>query len=394
MNFLELESMDREYISGTYARFPLAVSSGKGALCRAIDGAEYIDFTAGIGVNSLGFCDDDWVAAVQKQAAQLAHISNLYYTEPAPQLAKKLCERTGCKKVFFANSGAEANEGMIKVARKYSFDKYGEGRSDIITLVNSFHGRTVTTLSATGQDSFHTKFAPFTQGFSYALANDINDVMAKLSDKTCGIILEPIQGEGGVIPLTKAFVQAVEKLCKQRDILLMFDEVQTGMGRTGTLLACEQFGAEPDLVSLAKGLGGGLPIGAVLLYEKCMKALQAGDHGTTFGGNPIVCAGANVVLDKLTEPLLAEVRRKSNMICEAVLKMPHVKNINELGLMLGVEFTDIEGRAVVEKCLAKGVMFLTAKAKLRMLPPLIITDEQIKTGLNALQNVLVNWEEN
>lgn len=393
MDFNKLQQMDTEYIAGTYARFPVAMAEGKGALCRGIDGKEYIDFTSGIGVNSLGFCDDDWVSAVSNQAGTICHMSNLYYTLPDVKLAKKLCERTGCKKVFFANSGAEANEGIIKAARKYSADKYGEGRNEIITLVNSFHGRTITTLSATGQEVFHKNFAPFTPGFIHAVANDINDLTAKVSDKTCGILIEMIQGEGGVIPLQKAFVDAISTICTERDILLMVDEVQTGMGRTGTLLACEQFGLKPDLVSLAKGLGGGLPIGAVLLFDKCKNTFGYGDHGTTFGGNPIVCAGANVVLDKLTDPLLADVRRKSKFIFDAVGKMPHVKSVSGLGLMIGVEFDTLGGKDVVNKCLDKGIIFLTAKAKLRMLPPLVITDEQIQKGLDILNDILTNWED-
>ncbi|WP_312643524.1 aspartate aminotransferase family protein [Hydrogenoanaerobacterium sp.] len=393
MDFNGLRQMDSEYIAGTYARFPVAIVDGKGAVCHGIGGEEYIDFTSGIGVNSLGFCDDDWVAAVSRQAGTICHMSNLYYTAPNVQLAKNLCERTGCKKVFFANSGAEANEGIIKAARKYSADKYGEGRNEIITLVNSFHGRTITTLAATGQEVFHKNFGPFTGGFVHALANDIGDLKAKVSDKTCGILIEMIQGEGGVIPLQKAFTHAVAALCAEHDILLMVDEVQTGMGRTGTLLACEQFGLKPDLVSLAKGLGGGLPIGAVLLYAKCEKTFGYGDHGTTFGGNPIVCAGANVVLDKLTDTLLADVQRKSKLIFDAVGKMPHVKSVSGLGLMIGVEFDTLAGRDVVNKCLDAGIIFLTAKTKLRMLPPLTITEEQIQKGLNVLSNILTNWED-
>lgn len=393
MNFEELQAIDGEYIANTYARFPLGVTGGKGAACWGIDGAEYIDFTAGIGVNSLGFCDAGWVEAVQRQAATLPHMSNLYYTAPGALLAQKLCARTGCKKVFFANSGAEANEGIIKAARKYSSDKYGEGRSEIITLVNSFHGRTITTLSATGQEVFHKNFGPFTGGFVHAAANDIADLKAKVNKSTCGILLEMIQGEGGVIPLESAFVKAAAQLCAEYDLLLMIDEVQTGMGRTGTLLACEQYGVRPDLVSLAKGLGGGLPIGAVLLYEKCRSTFGYGDHGTTFGGNPIVCAGANAVLDKLDEALLAEVRRKSGYIFERTAAMPRVKSVSGLGLMVGVEFEGITGREVVDRCLGAGVIFLTAKAKLRMLPPLITTDEQLEKGLNTLEEILTNWEE-
>lgn len=393
MDFEALRAMDSEYIAGTYARFPVGITCGKGAVCTGTDGKAYIDFTSGIGVNSLGFGYAPWVEAVQKQAAELAHISNLYYTQPAPMLAKELCTRTGCKKVFFANSGAEANEGLIKTARKYSFDKYGGGRHEIITLVNSFHGRTVTTLAATGQSNFHVNFAPFTEGFVYAKADDIDDVKAKINAKTCGILIEPIQGEGGVIALDKAFVQAVAALCAERDILLLVDEVQTGIGRTGTLLACEQFGVTPDIVSLAKGLGGGLPIGAVLLYEKCKDTLGAGDHGTTFGGNPVVCAGAGAVLGAVTPELLAEVTRKGGLIRSALAGMPRVKGVSGLGLMLGVELDGVPSRAAAEKCLEKGLIILTAKAKLRMLPPLIITDDEINAGLAILKDVLTNWDD-
>lgn len=393
MNFAALKELDEQYVANTYARFPLGIVEGSGAICHNTEGREYIDFTSGIGVNSLGFCHNGWVSAVQKQAATLCHISNLYYTEPCAQLAQKLCERTGCDKVFFANSGAEANEGMIKAARKYSSDKYGAGRSEIITLVNSFHGRTVTTLAATGQDAFHHHFAPFTEGFSYTTANDIAALQAAVNDKTCAILLELIQGEGGVVPLDRAFTDAVADLCAQRDILLLVDEVQTGAGRTGTFLACEQFGLAPDLVSMAKGLGSGLPLGAVLLFNKCKATLGFGDHGTTFGGNPIACAGANVVMDTIDNSLLAEVRRKGNVIRSELANMPRVQSVTGLGLMIGVTFDGIAGRNVVDKCLQRGVIFLTAKEKLRMLPPLIITDEQLQQGLSVLNEVITNWEE-
>lgn len=393
MNFAELKELDEQYVANTYARFPVGIVEGAGAACHDTAGREYLDFTSGIGVNSLGFCHNGWVAAVQKQAATLCHISNLYYTEPCAQLAQKLCERTGCSKVFFANSGAEANEGIIKAARKYSSDKYGAGRDEIITLVNSFHGRTVTTLAATGQDAFHHHFGPFTQGFAYTPANDIGALQAAVSGKTCAILLELIQGEGGVVPLTRAFTDAVAALCAERDILLLVDEVQTGAGRTGTFLACEQFGLKPDLVSMAKGLGGGLPLGAVLLFDKCKATLGFGDHGTTFGGNPIACAGANAVMDTLDDALLAEVRRKGDVIRAELAGMPRVQSVTGLGLMIGVAFYGIAGRAVVDKCLERGVIFLTAKEKLRMLPPLIITDEQLRQGLCVLNDVITNWEE-
>ncbi|MBC8547515.1 aspartate aminotransferase family protein [Clostridiaceae bacterium NSJ-31] len=393
MNFTELQRMDGDYIAHTYARFPVGVAEGEGAVCRDTEGREYIDFTSGIGVNSLGFCHPAWVQAVQRQAATLCHISNLYYTAPDALLAKALCERTGCSRVFFANSGAEANEGIIKAARKYGSDHYGPERCEIITLENSFHGRTIATLAATGQEVFHKNFGPFPAGFVHTPAGDIDALRQKVSERTCGILIEMVQGEGGVIPLDRAFTDAIAEICAKNDILLMVDEVQTGMGRTGTLLACEQYGLRPDLVSLAKGLGGGLPIGAALLFEKCKDVFGPGDHGTTFGGNPIVCAGANAVMECLTGELLAEVRRKSARIFEAVAKMPRVKSVAGLGLMIGVEFDGIAGRDVVNRCLEEGVIFLTAKHKLRMLPPLVITDEQIDRGLAILNRILTNWED-
>lgn len=387
--------MDEAYVARTYARFPLAVNSGTGAACKNDEGGEFLDFTSGIGVNVLGFCHPAWVRAVQEQAAQVAHISNLFYTAPGMRLAELLSRRTGCKRTFFCNSGAEANEGAIKAARKYSHDKYGPERSEIITLVNSFHGRTITTLSATGQDVFHKDFGPFTPGFVHARANDCSDLAAKLSPNTCAIMMELVQGEGGVLPLTREFTDAVASICKQRDILLVLDEVQTGVGHTGTFLACEQFGLSPDIVTLAKGLGGGLPIGAVLLYEKCADTLGPGDHATTFGGNPVSCAGACAVLGVVDDALLRQVREKSESIVAELLAMPHVKGVTGLGLMLGVEFEDgIAAKEVLARCLAHGVLFLTAKTKLRLLPPLTITQEQIVRGLAVLRNELEHWEEN
>lgn len=395
MNLDELRCLDEAYVAHTYARFPLAVGTGSGATCQNEAGEEFLDFTSGIGVNVLGFCHPAWVRAVQEQAAQVAHISNLFYTAPGMKLAKALNARTGCKRTFFCNSGAEANEGAIKAARKYSHDTYGPQRSEIITLVNSFHGRTITTLSATGQDVFHKDFGPFTPGFVHARANDITDLTAKVTPNTCAIMMELVQGEGGVLPLERAFTDAVAKLCAERDILLVLDEVQTGVGHTGTFLACEQYGLNPDIVTLAKGLGGGLPIGAVLLYEKCADTLGLGDHGTTFGGNPIACAGACAVLEAVDEKLLAEVREKGAYITKELGAMPHVQGVTGLGLMLGAQLTDgVASKEVVERCLKRGVLFLTAKAKLRLLPPLTITQEQLTRGLHILRDVLEHWEEN
>ncbi|MBS6941888.1 MAG: aspartate aminotransferase family protein [Clostridiales bacterium] len=393
MDFSTLQTLDNTYVAHTYGRFPVAIKQGSGAVCTDSSGKQYLDFTAGIGVNSLGFCSPQWVEAVSKQAATLNHTSNLYYTEPGIVLAQKLCEKSGMKRVFFSNSGAEANEGAIKAARKYSFDAYGEGRYEIISLHNSFHGRTITTLAATGQAVFHTKFNPFTEGFVFAEANNIESVKALVSEKTCAVMLECIQGEGGVVPLEKEFVQAVAALCQEKDLLLIIDEVQTGLGRTGSFFSYQQFGVQPDIVSAAKGLGGGLPIGAVLFGEKTMDTMDAGTHGSTFGANPIVCAGANVVVDSLDDDFLSGVKEKSAFIFEKVAKFPHVQSVTGLGLMIGVSFDDgITGKQVVDKCLENGVLFLTAKTKLRMLPPLTITKDEIEQGLSVLETVLTQWE--
>ena len=384
---------DNKYVLHTYARSQVVLAEGHGMTAADPEGKRYLDFTSGIGVNSLGYCHPAWVQAVCDQAATLQHTSNLYYTAPCGKLAKKLCRRTGMDAVFFGNSGAEANEGAIKAARKYSFDAYGEGRYEIISLHNSFHGRTITTLAATGQAVFHTKFNPFTEGFVFAEANNIESVKALVSEKTCAVMLECIQGEGGVVPLEKEFVQAVAALCQEKDLLLIIDEVQTGLGRTGSFFSYQQFGVQPDIVSAAKGLGGGLPIGAVLFGEKTMDTMDAGTHGSTFGANPIVCAGANVVVDSLDDDFLSGVKEKSAFIFEKVAKFPHVQSVTGLGLMIGVSFDDgITGKQVVDKCLENGVLFLTAKTKLRMLPPLTITKDEIEQGLSVLETVLTQWE--
>lgn len=383
-----LKDNDQSYIAGTYARFPLEAASGKGAICTDTQGRQYIDFSTGIGVNALGFCDQVWVEAVCKQAATLQHISNLYYTQPMVTLAETLCKRTGMKKVFFCNSGAEANEGVIKTARKYSADKYGTGRHTILTLKNSFHGRTITTLAATGQDVFHKNFDPFTEGFDWIEPNNLDDFHAHLTDGVCAVMIELVQGEGGVVPLDADYVTTLAQICHERDILLIVDEVQTGMGRTGKLLCCEHYGITPDLVSLAKGLGGGLPIGAVLFGEKCANTLGAGDHGTTYGGNPVACAGANAVLARLDAALLAQVAEKGAYIIERVLKMNHVCSVEGKGLMLGITLDGADSKTLATQCLAHGLIILTAKAKLRMLPPLTITYEEIDAGLKILNEVL------
>lgn len=388
MTFEALKKTSDKYIAATYARFPLGFKSGKGAVLCDFDGKKYIDFGSGIGVSSLGNCDRQWAKAVAKQAKTLSHVSNLYYSKPMAKAAKALCKKTGYKNMFFANSGAEANECAIKTARKYSADKYSPDRCEVITLVNSFHGRTVTTLAATGQDVFHQKFLPLTAGFSYAQANNIEDLKSKITDKTCAVMMEFIQGEGGVIPLEKDFVAQAAKLCAEKDILLIADEVQTGVGRTGTFLASEQYGVKPDITTLAKGLGGGLPIGAALFGEKCMGVLCAGDHGSTFGGNPIVCAGACVVLERVNDELLCNVKKQSEYIFNEVKKINGVKSVTGLGLMIGVEFENLTGREVAEKCFEKGVVFLTAKNKLRMLPPLIINDSQTQFAVGVLKQAV------
>ena len=389
MSIQEIFEADKKYIAATYGRSPLFAVEGKKAVCRDDKEKEYVDFSSGIGVNSMGFCDPTWVEAVCSQAAKLQHISNLYYTEPQVKLAKLLCEKTFAKKVFFANSGAEANEGMIKAARKYSFDKYGKGRHRIISLKNSFHGRTMTTLSATGQEVFHQYFDPFTEGFSFVPAGDIKALRdAAAEGSVCGILLEFIQGEGGVIPLDKEYVEAVSKICEEKDILLLADEVQTGVGRTGRFLCCENYGVTPDIASLAKGLGGGLPIGAVLLGEKCRDTFTAGTHGSTFGGNPVCCAGALSVVSRMDEKFMEEVSKKGEYIREKLLEMSKVKSVTGMGLMIGAELSGISSSEAAGEALSHGVIVLTAKEKLRLLPPLNITFENIDKGLNSLKEVL------
>ncbi|MGI5958543.1 MAG: aspartate aminotransferase family protein [Massiliimalia sp.] len=384
-----IKDLDQSYIVGTYARFDAVLSHGKGSTCWDEDGKKYIDFTSGIGVNSLGFSNDAWAGAVCRQVCNLQHVSNLYYTAPDALLAEKLTKITGYAKVFFANSGAEANEGAIKVARKYSFDRYGEGRNTIITLVNSFHGRTVTTLAATGQDVFHNYFYPFTEGFRYAQANSMESVLEQMDDTVCAVMYEHVQGEGGVLPLTPAFVHELADYCREKDILLIADEVQTGVGRTGKFLASEYFDVQPDLTTLAKGLGGGLPIGAVLCNEKTKDVFGYGDHGTTFGGNPVACAGAGVCVDTISNPdFLSEVCRKAEWIRGKLSSVPEVKSITGLGMMIGLELAEKSAKEVAAECLKHGLMVLTAKTKVRLLPPLNITQEELEEGIGILIQVL------
>lgn len=387
--FDKINALDDENVAHTYGRFPVAIKEGKGATCYDFDGKKYIDLSSGIGVNSLGFCDEGWVNAVTKQLNTLQHISNLYYTEPCAKAAKLLCEKTGMKKVFFSNSGAESNEGAIKCARKYSYTKYGENRNKVITLVNSFHGRTVTTLAATGQDVFHKYFFPFTEGFEFAPANDFDTLSQMADESTCAIMMELIQGEGGVMPLQKDFVKKVEALCKERDIILIIDEVQTGVGRTGKLFAYQNFGIEPDIVTTAKGIGGGLPLGCVMFGEKTENTFVPGDHATTFGGNPVATAGAAYILEKLDDDFLSEVAEKGKYISEKLMKMPHVAGVDGMGMMLGVRLDEsVKAADIVKKGIANGVLALTAKVKLRLLPPLTISYEEIDEGLKAIEAAL------
>ncbi len=388
MNFEEIKAADQAHIMHTYGRNDVCIVSGKGSRCVDINGKEYIDFTTGIGVNSLGFCDESWVQAVSEQAGTLQHISNLYYTLPDVQLAETLCARTGYARVFFGNSGAEANEGAIKAARKYSFDRYGEKRCNIVTLQNSFHGRTVTTLAATGQEVFHNYFFPFTGGFIYAEANNMEALKAACDESVCAVMLEFIQGEGGVLPLEPEYVRELAAFCKERDILVIADEVQTGIGRTGTLLASEQFGFRPDITTLAKGLGGGLPIGAVLVNDRLAEVMGPSSHGSTFGGNPVVCAGANVVLNRLGDAFLAEVRRKGALIRAELSGCSEVASVTGLGMMAGIELKNKTSKEVLQDCQEAGLLVLTAKSKVRLLPPLNIPDEDLKKGLEILKKVL------
>ncbi len=376
-------------VTATYARFPICIVSGNGSVCTDIHGKEYIDFTTGIGVNSLGFCDEGWSNAVAKQAGLLNHTSNLYYTIPGMELAKQLCERTGYSNIFYSNSGAEANEGAIKAARKYSFDKYGEGRNEIITLVNSFHGRTVTTLAATGQDSFHNYFFPFTEGFSHCPAGDLKALGASINNKTCAIMIELVQGEGGVISLDKQYVTELMKLCDEKDILLIADEVQTGIGRTGKLLACEHYGIQPDITTLAKGLGGGLPIGGILFNKKTSTVLSAGTHGSTFGGNPISAAAALYTLNQINDDLLAEVTAKGEHMKKRLLAMKNVNAVDGLGMMIGINVAPIIAGDIVKAGIEKGLLLLTAKEKVRMLPPLNIPIKTLDEGLDIFEGLLL-----
>ena len=388
MKQIDIKELDQEKIVGTYGRYNLAADHGKGAVCVDENGKEYIDFTAGIGVNCLGFCDDGWIKAVTDQLKKLQHISNLYYTEPQVRLADVLTQRTGMKKVFFANSGAEANEVAIKTARKYSNNKYGNDINWIVTMKNSFHGRTMGTITATGQKAYHKDFYPFLGHFAYCRPDDTEDLYAKVTDKTCAVMLELIQGEGGVVNLTKEFVKEVESLCRQKDMVFIIDEVQTGIGRTGKLFAYEYFDVQPDIVTFAKGIGGGLPIGGALLGEKVCDVLNPGSHGTTYGGNPAACAGALEVLARMDDAFLQEVVKKGAYLKEKLMEMPAVVSVTGMGMMLGADIKGKQAKDVVPEALEKGLMILTAKDKVRLLPPLTITYEEMDRGLAILAEVL------
>ncbi len=389
MTFEEIRNDEQQYMMHAYGRFQTALVSGKGAIAKDVDGKEYVDFTSGIGVNCLGYCDDGWVKAVSEQAATLQHISNLYYSPLQTEVSKKLCELTGFSKVFLCNSGAEANECAIKIARKYSFDKYGKGRQKIVTLVNSFHGRTVTTLAATGQDVFHNFFFPFTEGFVYAEANNIDSVKNCIDNEVCAVFIELIQGEGGVMPLDKEFVNEIAEICKEKDILLMVDEVQTGVSRTGAFYCYQNYGIQPDVITSAKGLAGGLPMGACLCVEKLADVIGAGTHGTTFGGNPVVCAAAKEVLSRVaTEDFLKEVNAKGDYIKEKLQTMANVSEVRGMGMMIGIVTEKDNAKEIAKKCVENGLLILTAKNLLRMLPPLNITYEEIDRGLNILKKVM------
>ena len=375
---------DGAYIAPTYARFKVAFVRGEGSRLYDTDGREYIDCATGIGVNIFGVCDDEWKKAVMSQLDKIQHTSNLYYSLPQTELAKLLCEKTGAKKVFFANSGAEANECAIKTARKYGNLKYG--RNEIITLKNSFHGRTMATLSATGQDAFHKYFDPFLGGFKYA-EHDIDGVIECYTDKTCAVMVECIQGESGVHVLDFGFLRQLEKFCRERDILLICDEVQCGNGRTGRMYAYEHAGIRPDIVTTAKGLGGGLPIGACMMFEKCEHTFTCGDHGSTFGGNPVACAGAVSIVRRITDQLLLEVQGKGAYMIENLKRIKNVRSVSGLGLMIGVECAK-PAREIAEKCLEKGLIVLTAHDRVRLLPPLNISKSEMEQAIKILNEVI------
>lgn len=390
---MNTKEKDLKYIMHTYGRYDVALKSGKGAVAYDEDGKKYIDVSSGIGVNSLGYCNDGWVNAVSKQAGTLQHMSNYFYCKQASDLAEKLCTLTDMSKVCFGNSGAEANECAIKIARKYSFDKYGNDRNRIVTLNNSFHGRTVTTLSATGQDVFHNYFFPFTQGFDYVEANDLEQLKNSVTDKTCAVLLEVIQGEGGVNILDKDYVRQLVKFCNEKDVLVIVDEVQTGIGRTGKLFAYENYDIKPDLVTMAKGLGGGLPIGVCMCGEKLKDVMSPSTHGTTFGANPVVCAGANYVIDTVAnKDFLSAVNKKGEHLESRLRAIDGVKNVRRMGLMVGIELENADAHQIAAKCVENGLLIITAKDLLRMLPPLVITVDELDEAVDILEKTLKEYK--
>ena len=386
---MNTKEIDKEYVAGTYKRFPVEIVSGKGSVVCDPDGKQYIDMGSGIGVTAFGIADDKWKDAVTAQLSKVQHMSNLYYTQPCAQLAQMLCEKTGMSKVFFSNSGAEANECAIKVGRKYASDKYGAGRFTVITLENSFHGRTLTTLAATGQEHYHELFQPLTPGFVSVPANDIA-ALEKVAAETnaAAVMIECIQGEGGVIPLEASYVKAVREFTEKNDIIMIVDEVQTGNGRTGQLYSYMNFGIVPDVVSTAKGLGGGLPLGATLISDKCKNVLGFGDHGSTFGGNPVSCAGAVSILGRIDDALLASVREKSAYIFKAFSGAPGVESVSGMGLMIGLKTAKPAGD-VVAKCMENGVLCLTAKDRVRLLPALNIPMDVLEKAVSIIKAACV-----
>ena len=390
----QIKALDHQSVMQTYGRFDVAIDHGQGATLWSPEGKEYIDFASGIGVNSVGYANPVWLKAVTDQAGKLQHISNLYYSEPYALLADKLTRRTGMANVFFANGGGEANEGLIKLARKYSFDKYGQGRATILTLWDSFHGRTITTLKATGQEVFHNYFFPFTEGFRYARPNDIEDLKAQAGDDVCAVMLELVQGEGGVMPLDKDYIAQVKALCDANDWLLLVDEVQTGVGRTGTLFAFQQYGILPDACSFAKGIAGGLPMSGIMANEKCRNVLTPGTHATTFGGNPICAAAGCAVQDILTDEVLSQVTEKGNYIRGQIegFGSPAVSGTRGLGLMMGITLKEgYTNSALAGKMVEEGLLVLTAGQNvIRLLPPLTISREEIDKGLAIMKTVLCN----
>ena len=381
---MKTKALDEQYVAHTYARFPLEIVGGRGAVVTDDTGKDYIDLGTGIAVNIFGLCDEAWIAAVEAQLHRFQHTSNLYYTAPCAELAKMLCERTGLKRVFFGNSGAEANECAFKAARKYAMEKKGPEYSTIITLENSFHGRTLTTLAATGQAHYHELYQPLTPGFVHAKVGDLQSVRELVAQyKVAGIMLEAVQGEGGVVPLDPAFAQGIAEICEKEDILLMADEVQVGNGRSGALYGYMKLGISPDVVTTAKGLGGGLPLGACMLGEKVQDIFGPGDHGSTFGGNPVACAGAISILSRIDDALLQGVEKRSKYIFEALGQCPGVEDISGMGLMLGIQTSKPAGE-IVEYCRDHGVLVLTAKDRVRLLPPLNIPMELLEKAIAVI----------